>query len=119
MKQEQELMEFLEELKLSDKPIIVEGNKDKNALQSFGINNIFVLKKPLHEVIEEIAEKHKEVILLTDLDREGKQLYGKLNSGFQKYGVKVDNKFRNFLLKNTKLRQIEGLRRYAEQKITI
>ena len=47
------------------------------------------------------------------MDKQGKELYGKLNSGLQQRGVKIDNNFRNFLFKNTKLRQIEGLETYA------
>jgi|SRR3989339_795832 len=114
MMREQEIYEILEEMKSSNILVIVEGKKDKSALKSFGIENVMVLKKALHEVIEEAAESNKEIILLTDLDKEGKQLYGRLNSGLQKYGVRVNNKFRDFLMKNTKLRQIEGLRRYAD-----
>lgn len=114
MKREQEFEELIEDLRASGALVLVEGNKDRNALLSLGISNILTLKKPLHDVVENIAENHKEVILLTDLDKEGKQLYGRLNSGLQKYGVKVNNKLRDFLLKNTKLRQIEGLRRYAD-----
>ena len=114
MKREQEIYEILEEIKSSDTLVIVEGKKDKSALESLGIENVVILKKPLYEVIEEAAESGKEVILLTDLDKEGKQLYGRLNSGLQKYGVRVNNKFRDFLIKNTKLRQIEGLRRYSD-----
>jgi len=48
--------------------------------------------------------------LLTDLDKKGKELYGKLNSGLQRFGVRIDNNFREFLFKKTKIRQIEGLR---------
>lgn len=110
----EELMEQIEKLKKSDCLIIVEGKKDMFALNQFGIKNIITLnKKPLFKIIEEIVEKNTEVIILTDLDKEGKQLYGKLNSGLQKFGVKVNNKFREFLLKETKLRQIEGLVTYT------
>ena len=113
---EQEIYEILEEMKSSNILVIVEGKKDKSALKSFGIENVMVLKKALHEVIEEAAESNKEIILLTDLDKEGKQLYGRLNSGLQKYGVRVNNKFRDFLMKNTKLRQIEGISSYFNPK---
>ena len=51
---------------------------------------------------------------MTDLDKKGKDLYGKLNQGLSGLGVKVDNSFRNFLYKNAELRQIEGLLSYME-----
>ena len=92
------------------KLIVVEGIKDKAALEEFGIKHIVVLKKPLFQVTEEINDK--EVVLLTDLDKEGKKLYGKLKKDLNKRGIKVDTVFREWLFKNTKLRQIEGLPTY-------
>lgn len=95
-----------------DRPIIVEGKKDKKALESFDVKNIYTLDKPLYEIIEFISDKFDAVIILTDLDKEGKELYGKLASEFGKRGVFVENKYRNFLLKETELTQIEGLTTY-------
>lgn len=94
--------------------IIVEGKKDRITLEKLGIkNNIIELsKKPIYKIIEEIASQDKECIILTDFDKKGKQLYGKLNSGLTRLGVKVNNKFREFLQKNTKISHIEGLYSY-------
>ncbi len=94
---------------LKDKLVIVEGKKDKEALKSFGITNVVTLKKSLFEVVEEVSSKAKECVILTDLDKKGKYLYSRLRQDLQKHGVKVDNSFRNFLFRETKLRQIEGL----------
>ena len=107
---EKEFLDYIEKIKKSETLIIVEGKKDKKALKNLGIKNIMELnKKPLFEIIENISIKNNDCIILTDLDKKGKELYGKLNSGLQRYGVKVDNKFRNFLFRHTKIRQIEGL----------
>ncbi|MBI3035915.1 toprim domain-containing protein [Candidatus Woesearchaeota archaeon] len=106
---------FINQLKDSNILVIVEGKKDKIALNKLGVTNIIELnKKPLFHIVEEIADSNKECIILTDLDKEGKQLYSKLNSNLQKNGVRVDNKFRNFLFRHTKLRQIEGIDSYLE-----
>ena len=113
-----EFSKHIDKIKQSNTLVIVEGKKDKKALQSFGIKNIIELnKKPIFEIIEEISSKNKDCIILTDLDKHGKQLYGKLNSGLQQHGVRIDNSFRNFLFKNTKLRQIEGLTKYIENNL--
>ena len=104
---------LIEKLKDSKKIIIVEGLKDKRALTIFGLKNIITLKKPLYAVVEEAASKGKDAAILTDLDRQGKLLYSKLNSGLQSNGVRVDNQLRNFLFRKTKIRQIEGLRNYV------
>lgn len=108
-----DLREEIIKLRESDKLIIVEGKRDKAALEKLDIKNIFTLsKKPLFHIIEEISGKEKGVVILTDLDIHGKELFGKLNSGLQHHGVNVDNKFREFLFKKTKLRQIEGITNY-------
>ena len=113
-----EFSEYINEIKLSKTLVIVEGKKDKIALEKLGIKNIIELsKKPLFQIIETTSAKTKGCIILTDLDKAGKKLYGKLNHGLQQFGVKIDNKFRNFLFKNTKLRQIEGLATYAENNL--
>jgi len=109
---------YINKIKQSEIIVIVEGKKDKSALEKFGIKNIIELnKKPIFEIIESISSKNKECIILTDLDKQGKELYGKLNSGLQQLGVEVDNNFRNFLFKKTKLRQIEGLTTYIENNL--
>lgn len=94
--------------------VIVEGKKDKVALGKIGIhNNVFVLNaKPLFVVAEEISKSYDEAAILTDLDREGKKLYGKLNTLLQRQGVRVDNRLRNLLFKSTRLRQIEGIGKF-------
>lgn len=110
-----EIYDFVEKIIDTNTLIIVEGKKDKITLQKLGISNIVELsKKPLFQIVEEVSSSNSECIILTDLDKEGKQLYSKLNSNLQKNGVKVNNKFREFLFKHTRLRQIEGLDSYIE-----
>lgn len=104
-----ELNEWIQKLKKSDKLIIVEGKKDKAALNKLGIINVLPLTKPIYAVVEEAADLSKDIIILTDLDPEGKKLYSKLNSKLQDHGCRIDKFFREWLFKNTKLRQIEGL----------
>jgi 5S rRNA maturation endonuclease (ribonuclease M5) len=110
----QDLSDWCDRLSKSKKAIIVEGPKDKKSLRDVGIsNNIIMLnKRPLYAVVEEAAEISKEIVILTDLDKEGKRLFGRLNSDLQRFGVRVDNCFREFLFKHTKLRQIEGISTY-------
>ncbi len=114
---DEEVYLLLEKLGSSGKTVIVEGNKDKRALQQFGIKNVVTLKKPLYKVVEDVAANTKDAAILTDLDKEGKLLYSKLSTGLQRNGVRIDNKLRNFLFRKTKIRQIEGLRNYAEESL--
>jgi|SRR3989338_1701419 len=114
--QEIELIEQqLRKIKEQNKLIIVEGKKDKIALKNLGISNIITLNKPLFQIVEIISERTKECIILTDLDKEGKKLYSELAKNLKKYRVKVDDSFRNFLFKETELRQIEGIINYLNK----
>jgi len=121
-----QLREFLDKIIDDNAIVVVEGIKDKKALEDLGISNIIVLnRRPLYAIVEKVAtiyDKNKKltgeklsVLILTDLDTEGKKLYGKLNSGLQNFGVRIDNRFREFLFKKTKLRQIEGMKNYLER----
>ncbi len=112
-----DLEDWLDKLKNSNKLILVEGKKDKIALEEFNINNIITINKPIYQLVEEISLIRKECVLLLDLDKEGKKLYSEIKNGLQKNGVKVDSKFREFLFKNTKLSHIEGLKNYVRRRI--
>ena len=94
--------------------ILEEGQKDKAALVSLGFlpENILTLNKPLYQIVEEVSRESRTCIILTDLDKEGRRLYSTLQHHLKRHGVKVDNKLRHFLFRETKLRQIEGLARY-------
>ncbi|MBW2970670.1 toprim domain-containing protein [Candidatus Woesearchaeota archaeon] len=104
--------DWLRKIKECEELIVVEGKKDKAALESLGVTNIRCLSNPLFQEVEDIVKEHKKVIILTDLDKEGKKIYGRLRKDFNRFGVDVDNKFREWLFKNTKLRQIEGIDTY-------
>lgn len=110
-----DIFEWIQELKNSKELIIVEGKKDKKALEELGIKNIKIIKGPLYKFIESI--KQKRVILLVDLDKEGKKLYAILKNQFQKRKIKVDYRFRKFLFK-AKLSHIEGINHYITNLTT-
>ena len=65
----------------------------------------------LFEIVESI--KDKEVVLLVDLDVQGKKLYSVLKTDLTRHGIKVDDELRKFLFR-TKLVHIEGLPTYLK-----
>ncbi len=109
-----DLEDWIIKLKKSKKLILVEGKKDRKSLKLFGIDKIMTINKPLFEIVEIISSKFKECIILTDLDPEGRKIYSYIRRNLERNGVKVDNKYREFLFKNTKIRNIEGLRNYLK-----
>lgn len=112
----QELEDWTNDLADSGKVIIVEGPYDKKALVAIGIpaKQVVTLGKPLYQVVESVAEKHKHAVILTDFDKKGKELYGKLSKDLVRHGVNIDKKFREFLQKKTKLSHIEGINVYLK-----
>lgn len=108
----------IEKIKLDNTLIIVEGIKDKKALTNLGLNNIVILKKDINTFCEDISIKKelkknqkKEIIILTDLDNEGKKLYSKIKQNLENEHIKINDKLRKILFK-TDIRQIEGLYNY-------
>ena len=114
----EELKDWLEELQESSFLIVVEGIKDKRSLHRLGITFVRSLNKPLYQVVEEIAAREKKVIILTDFDKKGKELYGKLKKDLINHGVKVDMHFREFLQQKTRVSHIEGLATYIKKRET-
>ncbi len=100
--------EILEAIaKVRRKRILVEGKKDKKALEELGCTLISTLEdKALFEVVEAVREK--EIVLLTDLDSEGKKLYSQLKNMFSQRGVIIDDRLRLILFKH-KVSNIESL----------
>jgi len=104
-------MESVEEWanKLKDKIVIVEGIKDRKALNNLGVRNVIILNKPIHQIIDYISERYKDVVILTDLDKKGRELYSKLRFGLERNHIKIDNRFRIFLFRE-RISHIEGIR---------
>ncbi|MFW6383166.1 MAG: toprim domain-containing protein [Nanoarchaeota archaeon] len=103
------ISEWIKEINNEEIALIVEGKKDINALRKIGVNNPIhpLSKKPIYKIAEEFPQK--KVIILTDFDKKGKELYAKLSRELQSWGIKVDYVFREWLQKNTKLSHIEGI----------
>ncbi len=99
--------------------IIVEGKKDARSLKELGFKKIFIINgtgKSLKEKIEDIetlSSKNK-ICILTDFDKEGRQLYLKLLRELSTRNVKLDNKLRTIL--KSKISHVEGLSSYMKQE---
>lgn len=111
---DERLQQIIDDIVNENILVVVEGIKDKRALNLLGIKNVKVLDGPLYKMVEEIVAVVKKCVVLTDLDEEGKKLYARISKDLRKFGVKVDDRLRNYLFKETTLRQIEGMNRWVE-----
>lgn len=109
------MKDFLNELAASELLFIVEGKNDFLSLKKLGVKRIMQYNGPLYRLIEKVSN-NKKIVILTDLDKEGRKLYGQIAKGLSERGVIIDNYFREYIFKNTKVRQIEGLHSYFARR---
>jgi len=107
-----QIIKLIEEIQERNLPVVVEGRNDKKALQELGLDNIFTLNMPLFKIVERIPGK--EVVILTDLDKKGKELYRRIQHDCIRHRIKINNKLRHFLFRETQLAHIEGLPTYLK-----
>jgi 5S rRNA maturation endonuclease (ribonuclease M5) len=108
------ILEELEELRESAESaaVIVEGKRDKAALRALGVRGeIYTINdgRPLFEICEVIATKHRDAILLVDLDRAGRALASKLKRFLADMGVRVNERHRLSLLRKLDTHQVEHM----------
>lgn len=109
------LFREIEKIKRRKLLLVVEGKKDKKALENIGLKNIFVLNesgKGLFSRIDELCEiasmNKFNCVVLTDFDKKGRKLNNTIKKIFLERGIKSNNRFRDLLLRG-KLSHIEGI----------
>jgi len=99
---------FLELIKeLKECVVIVEGKRDENALRKWGIKHIITISgKPLSRIVISLfnSDIKKEVVILTDFDREGKRLASKLMKICNRYKIPVNRRLRREMMSYGKSR---------------
>jgi len=109
----EELEKALEELKEANKtiPIIVEGDKDIEALRILDITGTIVSLNTgmsLPNFCDKIASEYEELILLTDWDRRGGFLCHTISKNLEGR-VRCNTTYRERFAKHTTIRTVEGL----------
>ncbi|MCD6402819.1 MAG: toprim domain-containing protein [Candidatus Aenigmarchaeota archaeon] len=70
--------------------VVVEGKRDKKVLKSLGFKRVYDISgKPLEDFVDRVAEEEREIIILTDFDKEGRALAARLVRLFESRDVKV------------------------------
>ena len=108
-----EIEKTLEELKEKNKdlPIIVEGEKDVEALQRLGASGRIIRINQgisLSDFCDMIAREYKKVIILTDWDKKGGRLCMILKNNLAGR-VMCNTVFRRVLAQYTTINSVEGL----------
>ncbi|MBL7160427.1 MAG: toprim domain-containing protein [Candidatus Aenigmarchaeota archaeon] len=108
-----DIEKILEELK--ERTVIVEGKKDVRSLKELGIDSIPINRRPLIDVVQGL-EKEKEVVILTDFDREGKRLCAKLLTLLQSRRIKTSRRLRNMIrgFGKTRIEDFKGIESFEK-----
>jgi 5S rRNA maturation endonuclease (ribonuclease M5) len=117
----EQILESLAQESARGTPIIVEGKKDKETLRALGIAGEIVTAKTggksRLDLISEIEKSgSREVILLLDFDKRGREWTAILRQNLEKARIKTDATFRRDLLRfaGRELKDIEGLVAYLQ-----
>ena len=121
---EEKIQQFLERLieeSARGTPIIVEGKKDVETLRALGVQGTIVSAKTggksRLDVISEVEiARPREVILLLDFDRQGKEWSKILKERLERARIRPNLKFWKELqgLVSKEVKDIEGLTSYIE-----
>lgn len=100
---------LLLELGESRAAVIVEGKRDREALQRIGVvNPIFTMTHSPDEVAARVALEAEEAVVLVDFDRNGEELLERLVPALEAHNVKPNTDVRR------KLRYIFGVQFFEE-----
>jgi 5S rRNA maturation endonuclease (ribonuclease M5) len=98
-------------------PILVEGEKDIEALHRLEISGKIIsvnVGMSLTDFCDWIANKYKDVIILTDWDRRGGQICHTLIKNLEGRVI-CDTNYRKIIAKNAMIRTVEGLPSWIEK----
>lgn len=101
-------------------PIIVEGRKDLESLKKIGIKGRICCIKSSRlnftSLLDEL-KKEKEMIIMTDFDKEGDELARQLSNSLIEMRVKVNSKIRSKMksLVKSDIKAVEELADYHEK----
>jgi 5S rRNA maturation endonuclease (ribonuclease M5) len=116
-----QVLEHLAEESAKGTPIIVEGKNDIEALRRLGVEGKIISAKTggksILDVISEVEKlAPKEVIMLLDFDRRGRELTKRLRQDLEKAKTKINITFWSRLLDlvGTEVKDVEGLATYTE-----
>ncbi len=115
------VLESLAEENAEGVPIIVEGKKDAEALKALGINGPIIEAKTggkaLIDLISLVENSGtREIILLLDFDRRGREMTRRLKQRLERTGTRPNTEFWSQLLQLVwrEVKDIEGLATYIE-----
>ncbi len=116
----QRLLTYLIDEAANGIPILVEGLNDKLCLEEIGVKGKFLFAKTsgksILDVLKEVETCNKEVILLLDFDKRGREMTYRLIENLQSYHIKANIIFWKNIssIVGREVKDIEGLSTYIQ-----
>ncbi len=92
--------------------IVVEGVRDKEALEELGVTKeiaMYSVGFSYAGFVDYLMSRYRRVTILTDYDRAGKKLNKRLTASLEREGVKVENRYRDRIGKILCVRGIRNI----------
>lgn len=107
----------LDNIRRHNQLIVVEGEHDRDALNKFGLERIYILNKAGVSIFNRIDDMIRQLdirescVILTDLDKKGKAYYKMIRRELDNQGKRYNCRIREVLLRGG-VSHIEGLATY-------
>jgi 5S rRNA maturation endonuclease (ribonuclease M5) len=109
-----ELRRVLTELRESN--VLVEGKKDRAALEEIGCPSVFTLCRSVEDVCRSLSsEGIKEVVILTDMDRTGDRLCSEAEGMLIAYRIRPNTFLRKRLSGLLNVRKFEDVKKKLDK----
>jgi len=101
---------------ITDFGIIVEGKRDKIALQLLGIDDVYDISgKPVEDLLD-LVPRDRKYLILTDFDDEGERLRKTIHKLFSRNGLRFNSRLEHAVRDTFDITQIEELKRISKLK---
>jgi len=96
--------------KMERSVVLVEGKRDKSALEKLGCRRVITISGRIRDVCESLDGEHV-VIIATDLDRRGNEMARRAREELEGCSVRADGETRVLLARILKIRYFEDAKR--------
>jgi 5S rRNA maturation endonuclease (ribonuclease M5) len=108
-KKHKSLKRVLKELEDSGAPLLVEGKRDREALERIGVKNrIFLVNMSPDSLCQRVSKVTDEAVVLTDFDEAGQKLCKRVEEALHSYNVLPNTDVRR------KLRHLLGVYNFED-----
>lgn len=97
--------------KMEESVVLVEGKRDKNALEQLGMGRVITISGRIRDVCGSLEGEKRNVVIATDLDRRGNEMARRAREELEGCSLNADSETRVLLARILKIRYFEDAKR--------